>query len=84
MAGEPDNARKYAQRCLDITPTDDAFCLGYAHEAMARAEALAGNDALAKEHLVQARRFADDIADAEDQKLLVDDLKSLEESGHNS
>ena len=29
LAGEPDNARKYAQHCLDITPTDDAFCLGY-------------------------------------------------------
>ena len=32
LAGERDNARKYAQRCLDITPTDDPFCLGYAHE----------------------------------------------------
>ena len=34
LAGEADNARKYAQRCLDITPTDDPFCLfAYAHEA---------------------------------------------------
>ena len=84
LAGEPHNARKYAKLCLDITPAADPFCLGYAHEAMARAEALAGNDELAQEHLSQARHFANDIANADDQQLLVDDLKSLDESGHNS
>ena len=34
LCNEPKNARKYAQLCLDITPADDAFCLGYAHEAV--------------------------------------------------
>ena len=77
LAGEPDNARKYAKLCLDITPADDAFCLGYAHEAMARAEALAGNDELANEHLELARALATQIEKAEDRKLLEDDLAAL-------
>ena len=84
LASEVDNARKYAQLCLDITLADDPFCLGYAHEAMARAEFLAGHAELAKDHIAQARRFADDITDAQDKQLLVDDLNSLDESGHNS
>ena len=77
LAGEPDNARKYAQRCLDITPTDDPFCLGYAHEAMARAEALAGNEENATEHLAKATQFATNVTKAEDRKLLEADLTTL-------
>jgi tetratricopeptide (TPR) repeat protein len=77
LAGEPANARKYAQLCLDITPTDDPFCLGYAHEAMARVEQEMGNDALAKEHLDKAAELAGQIESAENRKLLEDDLESL-------
>ena len=76
-AGEAANARKYAGRCLNITPTDDAFCLGYAHEATARAEALAGNQELANEHLAKATQFATNVTKAEDRKLLEADLASL-------
>ena len=77
LAGEPDNARKYAQHCLDITPTDDPFCLGYAHEAMARAEQVAGNDVSANEQLKKAATLATQIEKAEDRKLLEDDLAAL-------
>ena len=77
LAGEAANARKYARLCLDITPTDDAFYLGYAHEAMARAEALAGNQELANEHLAKATQFATNIIRAEDRKLLETDLATL-------
>ena len=77
LAGEAPNARKYARLCLDITPTDDAFYLGYAHEAMARAEGLAGNQGLANEHLAKATQFANDIIKAEDRKLLEADLATL-------
>ena len=68
LAGEAANARKYAGLCLNITPTDDAFCLGYAHEATARAEALAGNQELANEHLSKARDCAEQVTDTENQK----------------
>mgnify|MGYP000058206678 CR=1 FL=1 len=77
LAGEATNARKYARLCLDITPTDDAFYLGYAHEAMARAEALAGNQELANEHLAKATQFATNIIKVEDRKLLEADLATL-------
>jgi Flp pilus assembly protein TadD len=77
LAGEADNTRKYAQRCLDITPADDPFCLGYAHEAMARAEALAGNAELANQYLETATQLAPKIIKPENRKLLDDNLKSL-------
>ncbi len=78
LAGETDNARKYAALCLDITPKEDLFCLGYAHEAMARAELLAQRVDSAQTHLAQARDLAGRIAKAEDRQLLEDDLNSLE------
>ena len=77
LVGEAANARKYARLCLDITPTDAAFYLGYAHEAMARAEALAGNEENATEHLAKATQFATNVTKAEDRKLLEADLASL-------
>lgn len=77
LAGEPDNARKYAQLCLNVTPADDSFCLGYAHEALARAELLAGNESAAKEHLSQATDFSRQVESAENRKLLEDDLQAI-------
>ena len=77
LADEAHNARKYARLCLDITPTDDAFYLGYAHEAMARAEGLAGNQELANEHLAKAKHFATNIIKVRDRKLLEADLATL-------
>ena len=77
LAGEGDNARKYAQLCLDITPTEDPFYLGYAHEAMARAELLLRNKEPSAENLSQARKCAEQVTDSENQKLLVNDLETL-------
>ena len=77
LAGEADNARKYAQLCLDITPTDDTFYLGYAHEAMARAQFLSRRKEEAQSHLSEAREQAKMVASAENKKLLEDDLDSL-------
>ena len=78
LLGEVENARKYAQCCLDKTPADEPFFLGYAYEALARAESIADNGAKAKEHLAEARRHAEGVRDAEDKQLLVNDLKTLE------
>ncbi len=78
LLGEADNARKYGRLCLDKTPKDDHFCLGYAYEALARAESVADNGAKAKEHLAEAWRHAEGVTDDEDKQLLVNDLKTLE------
>ena len=77
LASEPDNACKYAQLCLDVTPSDDPFYLGYAHEAMARAQLLDGNKKDATENLSHARRCAEQVANVENRKLLMNDLNEL-------
>lgn len=77
LLSDADNARRYARLCLDNTPTDDPFCLGYAHESLARAAAVAYDKSSAGEHLAQAQRLADSIESDEDRELLVNDLKTI-------
>ena len=77
LASEVDNARKYAQLCLDITPEEDPFYLGYAHEAIARAEGLAGDADAAGKHLETATQLAATIPDPVHRKMLEADLESL-------
>jgi hypothetical protein len=70
--------RQFAQLCLDKPPADEPFFLGYAYEAFARAESIAGNDEKAAEYLKQTRGYAEEVTDLDDKQLLVDDLKTLE------
>jgi tetratricopeptide (TPR) repeat protein len=77
LAGEGASALKYAQICLEKTPEEDSFLLGYAHEALARAEKIQGNEAKAKDHLSEALRLAETIDDAESQQMLLNDLNRL-------
>lgn len=77
LLGEAENARKYARLCLEKTPPDEPFYLGYANEALARAEGIAGNGRGADEYLAEARRQAKRIADEEDRQLLFRDLETL-------
>ena len=65
LAGEAENSLKYAQLCLDITPTDDSFYLGYTHEAMARAQFLSRRKEEAQSRLSEAREQAKMVASAE-------------------
>ena len=51
---------------------------GYAHEALARAAYVDGDEATAMKHINQARRLAGQIEDAEDRALLEADLDELE------
>jgi hypothetical protein len=77
LIGEGNNAAKYAQICLEKSPKEDPFLMGYAHEALARAEAFQGNKAKAKEHHAEASRLAEQITDAEDKQMLMNDLNGL-------
>ncbi len=76
---QAENARRYAQKCLDVSQGEDisSFYLGYAYEAMARAEQVAGNREEMGKYLEEARRVAETIADPEEKKWLVDDLESI-------
>ncbi|MFT7638789.1 MAG: tetratricopeptide (TPR) repeat protein [Pirellulaceae bacterium] len=72
-----ENARQYAQMCLAKTPNDESFYLGYAHEAIARAEKLAGNVDAAAEHLEIAVNYAAKVDDENSREMLDKDLAEL-------
>jgi len=55
----------------------EEFDLPFAHEAMARAHALAGDEAAARDWLARARAAAADIADEDDRAIVETDLASI-------
>lgn len=75
-----ENARTYAQRCLEVSQNEDVppFYLGYAFEALARAEAIAGETARMKAHIASALQVAEKITDLEAHKQLLHDLESIQ------
>lgn len=77
VLGQAENALRYGRLCLDMSGTEPPFFLGYAHEALARAEQLAGNLAVARQHLAEARRLAAQVADMEERRALENDLATL-------
>ena len=78
LSRQPDNARRYAERCLAITPADEPFYVGFAYEALGRAEAVAGHAEGGREYLAAARRQAELVAQETDRNALLSDLQSLE------
>lgn len=77
LAGHADAARAAAECCLQVSPEDQPFLQGFAHEALCRAESVAGNSEAAQQHLQLARSYADRITNADEQKMLRDDLDAL-------
>lgn len=78
--GQGDNARRYAERCLDASRGKEIppFYLGYAYESLARAEMVAGNKDKMEEYLQIARQVAETVPDAEARKMLQDDLATID------
>lgn len=79
MLGQADNAKRYSQLCLDASRGEDIppLYLGYAYEALARAESVAGNRERMEEYLREARRVADTIPKPDAKKMLLDDLDTI-------
>jgi hypothetical protein len=75
----PGPARTYGQLSLDEAQTEGVgpFYLGYAYEALARAESVAGERAKAEDYLSRARAAAEKVAEARDQKALLADLATI-------
>ena len=73
------NARRYAHLCLDASQGEDVaqFYLGYAYEAMARAESLVGNTAQVDQYLEKARDIAAAMSDSDEKRMLLDDLAAI-------
>ena len=80
LLGQVDNARRYGQLCLEASQDDGVppFYLGFAYEALARAEAVGGNEQEMQAFLEQAQIAAEKIADQDEKKMLLDDLKTIQ------
>jgi len=78
LLGSAAEARRQAEACLAYSHALEPFYIGYAYEALARAELLAGDSAKAAEHLENARGHAGRIANTDQQAMLLKDLDSLE------
>mgnify|MGYP001566686733 CR=1 FL=1 len=77
LLGQADNARKYAEVSLKFSEGCEPFYIGFAYEALARAEMIAGNVTKMNEYLKQAREFAGQVEDAEDKDVLSADIDSI-------
>ena len=79
LLGQPENARRYAAQCMAESAAPDLplYCLGYAYEAMARAEMLVGNKSRMEHNLAKAREISARMTDEEARTMLLNDLASI-------
>ena len=79
LLGQVENARRYGQLSLQAAQHDGVlpFALGYAYEALARAESVAGNTAGMQAHLNAARQVAQQMTDLEAKEQLLSDLDTI-------
>jgi hypothetical protein len=82
VLGRAEPAHHHAQRCLEISEANpenmEDWDLPFAHEALARAHAVAGNAAESRDHLARARELAVSLADPEDREHLEEALADLD------
>lgn len=83
VLGRLEAARYHAQRCLEgcVVHAIGDFDLAFAHEAVARAAALAGDHATAARHIALGEQAAAGIAEEEDRRHFLDDLASVPRPG---
>jgi len=70
-------AERYGKLCLEFSENDEPFYLGYAHEALARVNALSGNMEEKEKHFNIAIDLSEKIKDKEEKEILLTDLKSI-------
>jgi len=79
LLGRANEARRYGTLSLGRGKEggSDPFTIGYAYEALARAESIAGDTAKFNEFLAAATAEADKVEDVESKRWLLDDLKTI-------
>jgi len=79
VLGRAEPALHHANRCLTLATENELepFDVGVAHEALARAYRVAGDQASVAEHVALADIHAAKITDAEDRTILDGDLADL-------
>ena len=70
ILGLTENARRYGQLCLEASRAEDVppFYLGYAYEALARAEAVGDDREKSEQFINEAKAAAENIGKPEDRK----------------
>lgn len=82
VLGRAEPALHHALRCLAYTETADEaedWDLPFAHEAIARAYLVAGDEPRSREHAARAREFAAGVAEPDDREHLLGQLAELPE-----
>ena len=78
VLGNSQLASQYAARCLELTEQHKEllsdFDFAFAYECMARAQALAGNQAEAQKYIAMADEAGKVIQDEEDRQIFFDDF----------
>ena len=79
ILGQAENARRYGQLCLEASQVEDVppFYLGYAYEALARAEAVGGDREKSNQFINEAKAAAENIEKPDDNKQLLGDLGTI-------
>jgi DNA-binding transcriptional MerR regulator len=79
VLGRAEPALHHASRCLSLATENDLgpFDIGAANEAMARAYRVSGDPERVAMHVAAADEAAAQITDAEDRKILTDDLADI-------
>ena len=80
VLGRREPALVHARRCLDILEAEGIgdWDIAFAHEALARAYAVAGDSHNAAKHVDEARQLAAAIKDDEDRELVLADLETIQ------
>jgi hypothetical protein len=79
VAGNPDQARRYGQESLQLCRDHhlDPFYVAYAHEALARAAAVAGDETERDLQLASAEQVAGRIDSESNREALLRDLSAI-------
>jgi hypothetical protein len=79
VLGRPEPALHHARRVLDLCQENGIgdWDLAFAHEALARAHAIAGDTGRAREYTDQALAAAEEITSGEDRAILLADLETI-------
>ena len=79
MLGRSIEARRYGELCLAVSHDTAVapFSLAYAYEALARASALAKNEAMKLEYIDLANKVIETMSDGEMKTMLLNDLATI-------
>lgn len=77
LLGQAENAQRFGDEALKHSRGQPPFFVAYAHEALARAAMIAGDKPLLDAHYSAASKLAESVTDAEERRMLDDDLAQL-------